>query len=115
MDRTKAIFDWIFGIDNAGYELYYLASVNVGLSTKGLEARRKHEERGAKTVQEYLAPQYKTLKDVWSFVNRKHDLYTATKLVDRARNANSNTLSSDSNKEQPPSASFKESYGGSTK
>lgn len=104
MERTKAIFDWIFGIDNVGYELYYLSSENVGLTETGLEARRLHENKGAKSVTQKLAPQYTTLKDVWGFLNHNHDLYTATKLVERARNCDATTERSES---------LKESYGAS--
>lgn len=102
MDRTKAIFDWIFGIDDDGYKLYYLSSENVGLTATGLEARRLHEQKGAMSVTERLAPQYMSLKDVWGFLTQKHDLYTASKLVDRARQ---------SDVVNARSGSLKESYG----
>lgn len=105
MKRTKAIFDWIFGIDDNGYELFYLVSDNVGLTALGLEARRQHEAKGAKSVSQNLAPQYTTLRDVWRFLNEKHDLYTALKLADRARNAGTNQS------EESRSGSLKESYG----
>ena len=101
MDRTKAIFDWIFSIGNGDYELYYLSSDNIGLTKEALDARRAHETKGAKSVSQNLALQYKTLTDVWGFLNHKHDLYTASKLVDRARDAGLSERS----------ASLKESYG----
>ena len=102
MVRTKIIFDWIFGIGNNGYELYYLSSDDIGLTERALQARRAHEVKGANSVAQNLVPQYKTLKDVWEFLNHKHDLYAASKLVDRARQANASGVRS---------ALLEESYG----
>jgi hypothetical protein len=90
MDRTMAIFDWIFlqcdpKKKNDRYQLHYLSSPNVDLTAKALEARRELETQSAKTVREKLAPKYKSLKDVWTFLTHEHALYTASKLVDRGR------------------------------
>eukprot|EP00980_Cylindrotheca_fusiformis_P020701 scaffold7738_cov133-Cylindrotheca_fusiformis.AAC.10 len=90
MERTKAIFDWIFlQCDKDGrrpkYTLYYLSSPNIGLSEEAVQARREREVKSEQTVREHLAPTYKTLKDVWGFLNDNHSLYTANKLVQRAR------------------------------
>eukprot|EP00540_Astrosyne_radiata_P022720 CAMPEP_0116822150 /NCGR_PEP_ID=MMETSP0418-20121206/107_1 /TAXON_ID=1158023 /ORGANISM="Astrosyne radiata, Strain 13vi08-1A" /LENGTH=197 /DNA_ID=CAMNT_0004450229 /DNA_START=222 /DNA_END=815 /DNA_ORIENTATION=- len=85
IERTKAIFDWIFSIGEEDYELYYFGSEDVGLSTEALDARRAHEAKGTKNVREILAPRYRTMRDVWDFVMHKHDLYTASKLVEGAR------------------------------
>lgn len=87
MDRTKAIFDWIFGIDNPTtnpYHLTYFASANVGLTDEALQARQQHEKRSEETIRTKLSPKYRTMKDVWVFMNENHDLYTATKLIDGA-------------------------------
>jgi hypothetical protein len=59
MDRTKAIFDWIFGIDNPRtnpYHLAYFASANVGLSDEALQARYHHEQRSAETIPNEIVP-----------------------------------------------------------
>ena len=106
MERTRAIFDWIFslpspsssltrtshkkrnGIDNDGtpYELFYLQSPNLGLSEQAVAARREREASSARTVREILAPKYATrLQDVYHFLTQDHSLYTAHKLVDRGR------------------------------
>jgi hypothetical protein len=84
MNRTKVIFDWIFGIDIDRlhpYQLAYFASPDVGLSEDALRARRDHETRSAETIRTKLAPKYTTMKQVWMFMNQKHDLYTASKLI----------------------------------
>ena len=84
MARTRAIFDWIFGLDDSkhDYKLYYLQSPNIGLSKEALQARGEKEAKSATAV-EALAKQYRSLSQVWSLSNTQHDLYTATKLVER--------------------------------
>jgi hypothetical protein len=98
MERTKVIFDWIFGIASDGgdsktkrrsstknrnnnYQLTYFASPNVGLTEEALQARRIHEEKSTQTIRMKLTPQYQTLPDLWKFINQNHDLYTADKLI----------------------------------
>jgi uncharacterized SAM-binding protein YcdF (DUF218 family) len=120
MDRTMAIFDWIFldcthskseNKDHAStrkkskrtkttrnvakknddnnnddnYELYYLQSPNVGLTPEAVQARKEREDSSAKTVRNILAPKYTTLSEVYQFLTQDHSLYTAGKLVERAR------------------------------
>lgn len=84
MARSQAIFDWIFSIQASGYELTFLSSPNVGLDAEALEARRVKEVASLASV-ERLAQQYRTLPDVWLFLNTQHDLYAAAKLVERAK------------------------------
>lgn len=85
MDRTKAIFDWIFGMDHdrnhAPYQLSYFASKDVGLTNEALQARQDHEKRSTETIQTKLVPKYTSMKEVWMFINQNHDLYTAEKLI----------------------------------
>lgn len=89
MERSKAIFDWIFGVpssDGEGgakdvpYELFYLSCDDVGLSEEALASRRAHEARGLTSVRK-LATRYTTLKGVWEFLTEEHDFYAARKLV----------------------------------
>ena len=83
MERTKAIFDWIFGLDSPGtaYELAYLESPDVGLEDDALEARKEKEAKSLANVQRF-AKEYRSMRQVWSFLNQRHDLYTASKLVE---------------------------------
>lgn len=88
--RSKAIFDWIFHVPSeeaSSYELYYLACNNVGLGIDALDSRRSHEARGEFNVRSKLAIEYTTLQRVFEFLTTKHDFYTASKLVERASNA----------------------------
>jgi hypothetical protein len=103
MERTKAIFNWIFleldndnddddgkkkkkkSKSNNNYQLYYLESPNVGLTPEAVQARRERETASTKTVREKLIPKYTSLQAVWRFLTHEHSLYTASKLVDRGR------------------------------
>ena len=92
MDRSSAIFDWIFGVDSeaaqsqgAGpYVLAYHATPDVGLDADGVGARAEREARSARNVRTKLAPAHSSLKAIHAFLTSKHDLYTADKLVGRA-------------------------------
>jgi len=95
--RSRAIFDWIFGVPateadaasstaatTPGYEMYYLSADNVGLAEDALASRKSHEARGEGNVRTKLSREYATLRDVWRFLTEKHDFYSAGKLVRRA-------------------------------
>jgi hypothetical protein len=101
MDRTVAIFEWIFGLSPSPYRLYYLQSPNDGLGEDALTARREKEAASLASVQG-LAKTYTTLKQLWQFMNHEHALYTASKLIERGRAASSDG----------PNDLVKKSYGG---
>jgi hypothetical protein len=84
MARTIAIFDWIFSLGKENYNLFYLQSKDVGLSPEALDARQRKENESIATIQGF-ARKYRSLGQVWSFLNTKHDLYTAKKLVERGK------------------------------
>lgn len=102
MDRTMAIFDWIFlQCNDDNYQLHYLSSPDVGLTEEAVEARREREKKSEKTVREILAPKHTTLKDVWKFLTHEHSLYSASGLVKRGK-GDVNSVSS---------SMIKQSYG----
>jgi len=82
MERTKAIFEWVFELDSPrpAYALTFLESADVGLNVDALQARSDKEAKSLATVQRF-AKQYRTMKQLWSFLYQQHDLYTASKLV----------------------------------
>jgi hypothetical protein len=105
MERTMAIFDWIFGLSPASrpYRLYYLQSPNDGLDDDALTARREKEATSLASVHG-LAKKYTSLKLLWQFMNHDHALYTAGKLIERGRVS--------SNTGDGPTDLVKKSYGG---
>ena len=102
MARTKAIFDWVFHLPPRShpYDLYYWQSPDVGLSDVALQARNEKEAQSLQSV-ERLAKEYTTLPKLWKFLTHKHSLYTASQLVERAKEGGSG-----------PSELIKKSYGG---
>jgi len=113
MDRTREIFQWIFGAENTAlkasshpYELYFLSCSNDGLSEEAIHARKEHEERGARNVKESLSKRYVTLQDIWAFLTTDHDFYSAEKLAKKGTtNSEGSILPSNNN------AALKSSYG----
>lgn len=101
MPRTKAIFEWIFGLDNAGYKLTFLQSPDKGLGKDAISARKAKEATSLESISS-LRENFTTLVQVWKFINEQHDMYTASKLVGRARESR-----------LPETANLvKQSYGG---
>ena len=120
MPRTRAIFEWIFGIHSSSssshpndeqqqYELYFLESPNVGLSEDAIRARKEREANSLTSVQQHLAPKLTTMQDVWRFLTQEHSLYTAHKLVERGAKGGDEDSSATNDNQQ----ALKESYGGS--
>lgn len=107
MNRTIAIFEWIFALDTPPsgrpYQLHYLATPDVGLSHEALEARAAKEGAGLQQVEKY-ATQYNTMAKLHKFLTTNHGLYTASSLVERA-----------GQKLSDASALLKESYGFETR
>ena len=90
VERTKAIFDWIFNAENqlgdpSQYELYYFSCRNVGLTDEAVETRKERESKSAQNVRERLSKQYTTLHGVWEFLTQNHDFYNAKKMTLRAK------------------------------
>jgi uncharacterized SAM-binding protein YcdF (DUF218 family) len=71
-----------------GYQLYYLSSPNVGLDSSSITARLQKEADSTKMVQQVLAPQYQSLKQVHWFLTHNHSFYTANLLIERGLGTN---------------------------
>ena len=84
MQRTRAIFDWVFGATpHEGFELSFLATPDAALTPEAVAARAERETKSAINVREKLVPTYTTLSGVREFLVTKHDLYAARGLVAR--------------------------------
>ena len=104
MERSKAIFEWIYRLgDQKRYNLYFLESPNVGLSAEALEARRQRESKSLQSVHA-LSQKYQTLPAVYRWLSTEHDLYTGGRLVQRAAGGKNN--------HGETSEQLKKSYGG---
>jgi hypothetical protein len=140
MERSKAIFDWIFSappfpesthpiseppqpqlqgssVATAGrhspYELHYLSSpdTGLGLDEEALEARRTRERASLQSVRN-LAAQHSTMGQVWEFLHARHDMYSASRLVARDQEQQQHQdPSGRSNYGVPESDAIAKSYG----
>lgn len=100
MNRTIAIFDWVFSLSTSNYHLHYLQSPNDGLGPEEIAARGQKEAESLESVH-HLAKQYTSMKQLWQFMNHDHALYTAQKLVERGTQTSGG-----------PNDLVKRSYGG---
>jgi len=98
MDRTKLIFDWIFGAAAPGgssksssssssskYKLSYLSTPNVGLSEQAVTARIEREQSSASNLRTKIIPGYSSLDEIYNFITQEHALYNAAALSQRGR------------------------------
>jgi len=92
MERSRAIFDWVFGAPSgregavgAGYEIRYLPAPDVGLTGEEVASRKAREDKSAVNVRTKLAPKYPALSDVLKFLTTQHDLYSAKGLIARSQ------------------------------
>lgn len=94
MERTKAIFDWVFALDPPPekYTLMYQATPDDGLTGEAVTLRAEREHKSAENVRNNLAANRKSLRDVHQFLTSKHDLYMAESLVERASKAAATTI-----------------------
>ena len=103
MARSIAIFDWVFGLRGSSkYKLYYWQSPNEGLSDEAIAARAEKEAKSLETVERF-AKELRSVQQVWAFLNHRHDLYTSSKLIERAKATADSSEASDL---------VKKSYGG---
>jgi hypothetical protein len=84
MERTQKIFNWIYSIDNKGsnYELFFLQSPNIGLSSEAITARKQREHQSSIHIDQ-LVKEKTTLQQVYQFLTNEHSLYTAQNLINR--------------------------------
>eukprot|EP00588_Corethron_pennatum_P024830 CAMPEP_0194328174 /NCGR_PEP_ID=MMETSP0171-20130528/43783_1 /TAXON_ID=218684 /ORGANISM="Corethron pennatum, Strain L29A3" /LENGTH=383 /DNA_ID=CAMNT_0039088413 /DNA_START=72 /DNA_END=1223 /DNA_ORIENTATION=- len=115
MDRSKAIFDWIFSIDGRHgfsdeYLLCYLSTPNAGLTPEAVASRKEREANSAANVRVRLSKTYTTMFSVWEFLTQKHDLYNALTLTQRSVQPQSDADACGDNSSQL----LKQSYGNCT-
>ena len=118
VERTEAIFRWVFGAaPTEHYAISYLGTADRGLSVDEVQARRAREAKSADNVRTRLAPAHPTLKSVREFLVSKHDLYSASGLVARASrsaapDADDALLASYGGARSPPPPSRSFPFGG---
>lgn len=78
MSRTRAIFEWVFGLDaEENYEIDYCCVPNTGLSDEEAAARTAKEESSLATLRTDTIPRIDTLNKLARFVLVEHGAYNA--------------------------------------
>ena len=97
MPRTRAIFDFVFGLSDARqaqavlqYHLSFEASANAGLDSKVLQARTAREQQSLNGFQQRSAG-VSTLAELHRWLFSDHDAYRVTSDGDSGANAESLT------------------------
>lgn len=118
MNRTNAIFDWIFHANDKNittttrdYKLHYLSCPDISLSEDAIHTRKLHEAKGERNVRENLSKKYTSMQDIWTFLTSQHDFYTASKLARKAMTSTT-TATTESSSERNDNNRLKDSYGG---
>ena len=76
MPRTRAIFEWLFGLDGGQYQLSFEASPNRGLTTDGEQFRSDKEQQaltGFRNVQQRIS----NLRHLQEWLFTEHQAYSA--------------------------------------
>lgn len=76
MPRAKAIFEWVFGMAPAHYELRFEATPNEGLNGP-LLARRMEKEASALASLDPVIRRIRDLRSLHHWLNTEHRAYTA--------------------------------------
>ena len=87
-ERTEAVFRWVFSIaPEAGYELAFESTPDVGMPAADLEFRRARERESLAAARGLLA-RIPSLAELHRFLFTGHDAYSAAGLLkDRERSA----------------------------
>lgn len=84
MARTRAIFDWVFGVQFEGIgvgdrhrtnSIEYIESENLGMSDEMINARQSKEMQSLDKLRDETIPRYNTMEKVSSFLLQQHQAY----------------------------------------
>lgn len=75
MERTKLLFDWIYGVAYQKYFLNYLQASDSGLEDI-LEERIKRERSSIKHIKNNLIPNIKKMEDLHFWFHTEHKAYS---------------------------------------
>jgi len=74
LPRTKAIFQWVFKLDNPGYQLDFLKVSDKGIDQEIIKARIKEEKKKLVKVKK-LIKKIKSLKQLHRWLFKNHQIY----------------------------------------
>lgn len=77
MPRTRAIFDWVFGMAGDGFEVDYCVSEDIGMGEEGREARVEKEKESLVKLIEGTMKRVTDLAQLSAFLHVEHGAYNA--------------------------------------
>eukprot|EP01102_Stenamoeba_stenopodia_P009285 TRINITY_DN2739_c0_g1_i1.p1 TRINITY_DN2739_c0_g1~~TRINITY_DN2739_c0_g1_i1.p1 ORF type:complete len:256 (-),score=27.06 TRINITY_DN2739_c0_g1_i1:3-770(-) len=86
MERSKAIFEWVFSLDPPSnpYQLFFYATEDVGLNPEDLTIRRQKEQQSVETLINKTIPRVRSLNQLHDFLFQEHQLYAVGLKPERA-------------------------------
>jgi hypothetical protein len=76
MPRSKAIFEWVFGMKPGNYELQFEATPNEGLNGSMLTRRMEKEAADLESLRAVIR-RIRDLRSLHHWINTEHLAYTA--------------------------------------
>ncbi|MBC8166690.1 MAG: YdcF family protein [Bryobacteraceae bacterium] len=80
MQRTRAIFEWIYSMEAAEYHLEFLASPNDGLKAEAVSARAARETQSLASV-EKLRRELRNRRDLHDWMFTRHRAYSTESIL----------------------------------
>lgn len=74
LERTRAIFEWVYGLDNLNFELDFEGTADDGMDEWLLNARREKEKRGLESVMG-LRERIVTMGEFHRWLYTEHEAY----------------------------------------
>jgi uncharacterized SAM-binding protein YcdF (DUF218 family) len=86
MPRSRAIFEWVFGMEPKKYRLSFEAAPDDGLSEQLFQRRRDKEASALRSLQP-LMRRIRDLRSLHRWIHTEHNAYTAEGWIDRRASA----------------------------
>jgi hypothetical protein len=82
MQRSRAIFEWVFGLDPGRYDLQFVATPDTGIDPVLLQRRRAKEAAGLESLLK-IASRIRDLPTLHAWLYSEHTAYTPTGWLER--------------------------------
>jgi len=89
MARARAIFGWVFALDDAHFELQCLETEDVGMDGTMLAARRKGEAESLRVLEDVTKRRVRNMSELTAFVFQEHSAYSAAGVAKRVEEPDS--------------------------
>ena len=80
MARSKAIFDWIYGLSSIKYNLFYYKVSDKGIDTDIIDSRKQREEKSLQNVIK-LSKRVKSIEGLHKWLFTEHNAYNNEPII----------------------------------